>query len=102
VYLNQSYTNLYSNIYRGEVYNSETNEVFQTTLYTTDKLNSHYGMFNHADLFGLANLAMGYSFPIGKNSMLIEPFVQIPLGEITSIDLRMGFGGVSLKYIFLR
>jgi hypothetical protein len=102
VYLNQSYSGTYRNIYVEEVYNSETHEIFEITRYSTDRLEREYGALSHTDFFGLANLAMGYSFPLGKNSMLIEPFVQIPMGEITSIDLRMGFGGVSLKYIFLR
>jgi hypothetical protein len=98
VYLNQHFTGKYIDRYNNEVFNSTTGQWETATSYTQVNVDNWYGAFSRTDFFGLANLAIGYSFPMGKNSLLIEPFIQIPVGEITSSNLRMGFGGVSLKY----
>jgi hypothetical protein len=98
IYLNQRFTGTYLNSYADEVFNSETGEWDMATNYTTVNIDNKYGAFSRTDFFGLANLSAGYLFPLGKNSMLIEPFIQIPVRDITSSDLKISFGGVSVKY----
>jgi hypothetical protein len=59
--------------------------------------------FSHADHLGLANISAGYLMPFGKkNSMLIEPFLQLPISELTSRNVKIRYGGVSMKLTFGR
>lgn len=103
VYLSQRFTGSYSNVYTRENLNTATGEITYETNRSTINLDNQYGLFEHTDLFGLANLSAGYSFPFGKgSSMLIEPFIQLPISDITSSNLRMRFGGLSLKMQFGR
>ena len=62
------------------------------------EVSNEYSAFSRLDFFGLLNLSAGYTFPFtDKSTMSVEPFVQLPLGPLTSNEMRMGFGGVSLK-----
>lgn len=62
------------------------------------EVSNEYSAFSRSDLFGLLNLSAGYTFPFtDKSTMSVEPFVQLPLGQLTSNEMRMGFGGISLK-----
>jgi hypothetical protein len=101
-YLSQQFAGTYSNRVSENVYNSQTGQYEQMITYQTIDVENRYKAFSHTDLFGLANLSAGYSFPFGKSSILIEPFVQIPLRKLTSNNLNIGFGGVSVKYILPR
>lgn len=98
IYLNQHFTGSYLNSYSDQVYNGETGEWDMATNYTRVNIDNKYGAFSRTDFFGLANISAGYLFPLGKNSMLIEPFIQIPVRDITSSDLKISFGGISFKY----
>jgi hypothetical protein len=99
VYLNQHFTGSFYNKYTTELFNNTTGEWDVASNYTRINIDNQYSAFSRTDFFGLANLSAGYLFPLGKNSMLIEPFVQIPVKDITSSNLRIRFGGVSLKYL---
>jgi len=100
VYLNQHFSSTYNNLYTQDVYNNLSGEWEVSYTNTTVSNDNQYDAFSHTDFFGLANLSAGYVFPIGKkSSMLIEPFVQIPISNLTSSNLRMGFGGISVKYL---
>ena len=56
--------------------------------------------FSHTDYFSLANLSAGYSLPFGKNTIMIEPYLQIPVSGVTSLDLKIYYSGISLKLKF--
>ncbi|MDY0198558.1 MAG: hypothetical protein RBR68_12160, partial [Tenuifilaceae bacterium] len=101
VYLNQHFSGTLHNVYRTENIDSSTGEISIETNYTTTNIEEEYGAFSRVDYFGLANLSAGYSFPIGKsNNMLVEPFIQLPMHDITSTNLRIRYGGLSLKFRF--
>jgi hypothetical protein len=98
VYLSQSYSGTLNSVYTREVTNQTTGETYNETNRSIYKVESEYEAFSRMDLFGLANLSAGYSFPFSKHTnMVIEPFVQLPISKITSNNMRMGFGGVSIK-----
>lgn len=101
-YLSQQFAGTYNNRVSENVYNSQTGQYEQLVTYQTIDVENRYKAFSHTDLFGLANLSVGYSFPFGKSSMLIEPFLQIPLRKLTSNNLNIGFGGISVKYLLPR
>lgn len=48
----------------------------------------------------MLNLAIGYGYPIGRNHIIIEPFLKYPLGGMGTQDIRFGAGGINLKLNF--
>jgi len=98
--LNQKFTGTFVNSYTKALPNSVTGEMMAYTNYSNVEVEKTESAFSHADYFGLANLSAGYSIPFGKGSMLIEPYVQIPLSGITSLDVKIYYSGISLKLKF--
>ena len=46
------------------------------------------------------NLALGLGYPLGKDQIVIEPFVKYPLQGLGAKQLRFGASGVNLKFNF--
>ncbi len=68
---------------------------------TSVRIESEQEPLNRVDFLGLANFSAGYSLPFGKTShLLFEPFVQLPIKDLTSLDLRIRYGGLSMKIQF--
>jgi hypothetical protein len=63
---------------------------------------TEFEAFRHLDLGRLLNFSVGYMINRDKNSLLIEPFIKYPLGDITSMNLQIGMAGISLRYNFAR
>ncbi len=102
VYLNQKFNGSFTNAYIRDYYNEKTGSISYQTNYSEVDVENNYGAFSHADFFGLANFSAGYSVPFGtSNRLLIEPFVKVPVSDLTSLDLRVVYGGMSLKLRFL-
>jgi hypothetical protein len=100
-YISQQYTADFVNEYTKLSFNTMTGEFSSETRYSTIEVEKDYGVFSRADFFGLANLSAGYSFPYSKTgTMLIEPFLQLPISDLTSLNLRVRYGGVSMKLRF--
>ncbi|MGC9472244.1 MAG: outer membrane beta-barrel protein [Bacteroidales bacterium] len=100
-YLDQRFSGNYLSVTTRENLNTYTGEITYETSYNTVYAESDHPAFSHVDLFGLTNLSAGYAFPVGKTSrMLLEPWVQLPVTDITSLHLRMRYGGLSLKVQF--
>lgn len=96
IYLSQKFTG--TNRYSEKIIDfasESSNFVFNTT---TTQVSNEFSAFSRADFFGLLNLSAGYTYSFSSTyAMSVEPFVQLPLRRITSNEMRMGFGGVSLK-----
>ena len=100
-YISQQFTADLVNEYAKVSYNSASGTYSTETHYSTVEVEKDYGAFSRTDFMGLANLSAGYSFPYGKTgTMLIEPFVQLPVSDLTSLNLRVRYGGVSMKLRF--
>ena len=81
--------------------NTSTGQYTAATMFSTVEVEKEFGSFSKADFFGLANLSAGYSFPYSKTgTMLVEPFVQLPVDDLTSLNLRIRYAGVSMKLQF--
>jgi len=84
------------------------NTVFNTSTnrYETNKTMENFQSedkspaFNRFDFASLFNIAVGYEVPLKKGSIMFEPFLKYPLGEISSANLKIGSGGMSLYYYF--
>ncbi|MBN2666719.1 MAG: hypothetical protein JXR67_09425 [Bacteroidales bacterium] len=81
--------------------NTATGQYTTATMFSRVEVEKEYDSFSRADFFGLANLSAGYSFPYSKTGiMLVEPFVQLPVNDLTSLNLRIRYAGVSMKLQF--
>lgn len=58
--------------------------------------------FSRMDIGRLMNLSFGYVVKGQNGSYVIEPFMKYPLGRITSRDMKLGMGGISLRYNFAK
>lgn len=89
------------NTYTKMELNTSTGQYTAATMFSTVEVEKEYDSFSRADFFGLANLSAGYSFPYSKTGiMLVEPFVQLPVDDLTSLNLRIRYAGVSMKIQF--
>ncbi len=97
-YIREHFTGNFVNEYTQDKYNSTTGTTYTETKYSTVSIDNSYGAFSRTDFFGLATVSAGYSLPLGSTSMLhIEPFMQFPLNNLTSLDLQVYYTGVSMK-----
>ncbi len=101
VYLNQDVSGSFTNSYTRESLNTTTGEVASETRYSSVNVESSEEPFSHTDFLGLANISAGYSMPFGRSSrLMIEPYMQLPVNTLTSLNLRIRYGGVSMKIRF--
>lgn len=47
------------------------------------------------------NFAFGVGYPMGKNHLVIEPFLKYPLQGLGAQQIKFGAGGINLKFNFL-
>jgi hypothetical protein len=101
IYFSQQFSGDLVNEYTQKQLNSTTGLMDSETRYSTIRVENTYGAFNRTDYFGLANFSAAYSIPYGSTgTLLIEPFLQLPLRDLTALDLRVRYGGVSMKLRF--
>ena len=101
IYINQKFTGDFVNEYTQAYYNTNTGSMSSETRVSKVSVNNSYSALDHTDYFGLANFSAAYSIPYGKTStLLIEPFMQLPLSDLTALNLRVRYGGVSMKVRF--
>ena len=62
----------------------------------SEKINA----FQRFDFARLLNLSVGYVINYDNADLIVEPFIKYPLGNLTSRNIQMGMGGISLKYSF--
>lgn len=102
VYLNQKFSGNYSGVFTNKYYDAVSGTYSNSTSTQSFRVASEEKAFSHVDYFGLANISAGYVLPVGKSRMLVEPFIQLPVSELTSLDLKIRNGGLSLKFSFGR
>jgi len=56
--------------------------------------------FNSFYVGKMLNFAFGMGYPVGKNRIVLEPFLKYPLQGLGSQDIKFGAGGVNLKFNF--
>lgn len=87
-FINESYTYYYM---RQNMVGSEP------AVEDANKVQKDFGNF---DIARMLNLSFGVGYPIGKQKLIIEPFVKYPLKGTGVEHLRFGAGGVNLKLNF--
>jgi hypothetical protein len=101
IYISQQFSGDFVNEYTQNKLNTATGLIDSETRYSTITVENSYGAFSRTDYFGLANFSAGYSLPYGKTgTLLIEPFMQLPISDLTALNLRVRYGGISMKIRF--
>lgn len=101
VYLDQNFSSSFTNVYTEQKLDVASGSVYEETRLQEVNVENDEKAFSHIDYFGLANLSAGYSMPLRKGgSMLFEPFLQLPVSDLTSFNVRIRYGGLSLKFRF--
>jgi hypothetical protein len=101
IYLNQHLSGNFNNTYIRSTVDAATGGVSCESKTTSVKIETEQELLTRVDFLGLANFSAGYSIPFGKTShLLFEPFVQLPLKDLTSLNLRIRYGGLSMKVQF--
>ena len=81
-------------------FNSATNNYETVKTIENFQIEDKSPSFNRFDFASLFNMAVAYEFPLKKGSMMLEPFIKYPIGEISSENLKIGSAGLSLHYYF--
>lgn len=103
VYLDQNFSSSFTNVYTEQKVDLASGNVYHETRSQDVNVKSDEQAFSHVDYFGLTNLSAGYSLPLKKGgNMLVEPFVQLPVSDLTSFNVRIRYGGLSVKFRFGR
>ncbi len=96
---NQDYK--YQMLVNNSIYNSKT-EQYDTYSNSTTVNKKEYTATNHFDFAQLINFSVGYSIAMKKGSIVVEPYIKVPIGTLSSQDIFMGAGGVVLRYNFFK
>jgi hypothetical protein len=57
--------------------------------------------FSRYDWFSMLNFSFAVAYPLNNRlNLLVEPYIQYPLGTLGSEDIRLGAGGLSLRVQF--
>ena len=73
----------------------------QTTYYrsySSVTTSGSYDAFRRFDLARFLNFSAGYVFKQENYNLVIEPYMKYPLYDVTSLDLRIGMAGITLRY----
>ncbi|MDB5009109.1 MAG: hypothetical protein JWP45_3502 [Mucilaginibacter sp.] len=87
-FINEAYTYQYN--YPSFNTTASQQTVGQTT---TKSFNSFY-------FAKTLNVAFGLGYPIGKNHVVVEPFLKYPLQGLGAQQIKFGAGGLNLKFNF--
>ncbi len=87
-FINESYTSQYN---YSSFFSPSSQETQAET--TTKSFNGFY-------FAKTLNVAFGVGYPLGKNHLVIEPFLKYPLEGLGSQQIRFGSGGINLKFNF--
>ena len=79
-----------------------TASAFQSFNANVDKLATENAEpLSRYDLFSMLNVSFAVAYPLNNRlNLLVEPYIQYPLGALGSEDIRLGAGGLSLRMQF--
>lgn len=101
-YINETYRSAYSNAsnsYNAAANNSFTLSAVNNAVQQTQE-NTSSQHFNSFDFARTLNLSFGMGYPMGKNRLIIEPFLKYPLSGLGAQDIKFGASGINLKLSF--
>jgi cytoskeletal protein RodZ len=98
LYLQEQFTENRTFSSSGSYFDQATNSYRSVSSSKTNTDKETVDAFQRFDFARLLNFSFGYGLKWNNDAFVIEPFVKLPLGNMTSRNIQMGMGGVSLKY----
>ncbi len=100
LYVQEKYSYSYNSIVTNTKYNSTAGKFETQNSVKQVKTQEKSEIFNRFDFARLLNFAVGYKIPLSKGDLVFEPYVKLPIGDISSYQIKMGSGGFALRYNF--
>jgi len=100
LYVQEKFSYSYKSMVTNSLYNSSTAKY--ETQNTVNQVNEQEKseLFNRFDFARLLNVAIGYKIPLAKGDLVLEPYLKLPIGYISSQEIKMGSGGFAVRYNF--
>ncbi|MDN5287631.1 MAG: hypothetical protein JWR38_3905 [Mucilaginibacter sp.] len=89
-FINEAYTSVYG-------YSASSVAAGASSNTTDDVTRKNFTGFYFAKTL---NVSFGVGYPMGKNRLIIEPFLKYPLDGLGAQQIRFGAGGLNLKFNF--
>lgn len=100
IHIQEKYNYSYSSNVTNTVYNLSMNRYETQSNVNQVNEQEKSEIFSHFDFASLVNFAVGYNIPLPKGAIVIEPYIKLPIGSISSQQVKMGSGGFAFKYYF--
>jgi len=100
VYLSEKKSYTTNGMVANTSFNSLTNSYETINTLQNVQVEENTAAFSSMDIAGLLNLSIGYQLPLNKGRIIFEPFIKYPLGEMSSANIKIGSGGLSVQYYF--
>lgn len=98
VYLQEKYSYERTLVNNTVVYSPETGQLSNQYSVERSQVNESYEPLSRFDFARQWNFSLGYLFRFSHGSLAIEPYIKIPIGELTHQRIRLGHGGIGLVY----
>ncbi len=98
VYLSQTIRERGTNYNGFSTLNANTGDVELTFRQAEYQETNRVSAFDRIDLGRMLNVSFGFTPDRRKNQLELEVYMKYPLGDITSKDIALGMGGLTLKY----
>jgi hypothetical protein len=101
-YINETYRSTYTNgnnnLYAAANSSLSLSAVNNAVQQTQENTSSQH--FSSFDFARTLNVSFGMGYPLGKNRLVIEPFLKYPLSGLGTQDIKFGASGINLKLSF--
>ncbi len=98
VYLSQTIRERGTNYNGFSTLNANTGDVELTFRQSNYQETERVSAFDRIDLGRMLNVSFGFTPDRRKNQLELEVYMKYPLGDVTSKDIELGMGGLTLKY----
>jgi len=99
-YIQEEYRHGYTSRYLANAYDESNNLVDSKEVSEAALLEESFNPFSKLDLANILNVSVGYHIPLGHSTLVVEPFMKHPLGDLASRDIRFGARGVRVRMKF--
>jgi len=99
-YIQEEYRHGFTSQYLANAYDEANNVVDTREVSETELLKETFSPFSKVDLANILNVSVGYHIPLGHSSLVVEPFMKHPLGDLANRDIRFGSRGIRVRMRF--
>jgi len=100
LFVQEKYSYSYNSVVTNTKYNTVSDKYETENTVNQVETKEKSEVFSRFDFARLVNLAVGYQIPLSTGDLVFEPYVKLPIGNISSYDIKMGSGGLAVRYNF--